>query len=167
MKKFIIPLTVILLVAGAAFYAVNSQAYMNPYMSRPWHPQGSYCPNCGMYLGPGMMGQGMGYGMMGRGMGQGMMGQGMGYGMMGRGMGPGMWSQGYRQPGWQKPEPLKEKDVKSFLENYLKAMRNPNLKLGQIKDAGEVFEVEILTKEDSLVDKVIVDKYGGGMRSFY
>lgn len=40
----------------------------------------------------------------------------------------------------------------------LKCMRNPNLKLGKVKDTGNAFEAEILTKNNSLVDKVLVDK---------
>jgi hypothetical protein len=40
----------------------------------------------------------------------------------------------------------------------IKSMRNPNLKLGKVKDAGNAFEAEILTKNNSLVDKVLVDK---------
>ncbi|MFH1490028.1 MAG: hypothetical protein ABII06_14090 [Pseudomonadota bacterium] len=138
----------------------------------------------GYGMGPGMMGQGygMGPGMMGQGygMGPGMMGQGygMGPGMMGQGygMGPGMMGQGYGMgPGYgygrqyqQPQEPMEEKDAKELLENYLKSTRNPNLKLGNIKDAGSVFEAEIVTKKDgSLVDKVAVDKYTGWMRSVY
>jgi hypothetical protein len=34
------------------------------------------------------------------------------------------------------------------------AVKNPNLKLGKMKDAGECFEVEILTKTNDLVDRV-------------
>ena len=46
-------------------------------------------------------------------------------------------------------------------------MKNPNLKLGAIKDAGSAFEAEIVTKDDSLVDKIMVDKATGWMRSSY
>lgn len=136
----------------------------------------------GYGMGPGMMGRGMGPGRMGRGygygygMGPGMMGPGYGYGM-----GPGMMGPGYGRgygmgPGYgyqagppyqQPPKPMEEKDAKALLENYLTTNRNPNLKLGKIEDRGNAFEAEILTKNGSLVDKILVDKATGWMRSAY
>jgi len=100
-------------------------------------------------------------------------GHGMGTGMMGRGsgMGPGMMGRGYGQqdePRYQQPQsPLGEKDARAILEDYLSSMRNPNLELGEIKDRGDAFEAEILTKDNSLVDRVLVDKNTGWMRSAY
>jgi hypothetical protein len=41
------------------------------------------------------------------------------------------------------------------------------LEIGNITDAGEVFEAEIVTKDNSLVDKVLVDKSSGWIRSAY
>lgn len=122
-------------------------------------PQGgyggwNYCPYCESYMGPGMMGGGM----MGRGM--------MGPGMMGPGYGP-QYGTPYG-PQYQQPrEPMKEKDAKAMLDNYLQSARNPNLKLGKIEDKGSYFEAEILTEEDSLADKIAVDKTTGWMRSIY
>jgi hypothetical protein len=86
-----------------------------------------------------------------------------GQGMMGgpRKMGPG---QGQQQ---QLQKPLEEKDARAILENYITNMKNPNLQLGKIKDAGTTFEAEILTKDNSLVDKIMVDKATGWMRSAY
>ncbi len=107
--------------------------------------------------------QGNGGHMMGSGMmGSGMMGQGMGHGMMGQ--------DHERQHGSQDRQlqkPLDKKDARALLENYLKSMKNPNLKLGTIKDVGPAFEAEILTIEDSLVDKIVVDKNTGLLRSIY
>jgi rubrerythrin len=116
----------------------------------------------------GMGGYGMGPGMMrGRGWGPGIMGPGM----RGWGMGPGMMGPGYGYPygpSYRQPHlVLDEKKVKEILENYLKSTRNPNLKLGKIEDKGNVFEAEILTQKDSLVDKILVDKYTGWLRSAY
>jgi hypothetical protein len=132
------------------------------------------------WMGPYMMGQGyygMGPGMMyrGYGMGPGMMGYGygMGYGMMGRGygMGPGYGSPnapGYQAPQYRQPaEPLNEKDAEKLLNNYLQSTRNPNLKLGKIEDKGDSFEAEIKTKNGDLVDKIVIDKKTGWMRSTY
>ncbi len=94
-------------------------------------------------------------------------GYGMGPGMMGRGMGPGMMGPGYGPQYQQERKPLTEKEVKAMVENYLQATRNPNLKLGKITDKDQYFEAEIVTKSDSLVDKIIVDKQTGWMRSVY
>ena len=154
MGKILLALVVILIVGIAVAYA------QNPGMmgGQCWN----YCPYCGQYMGQGMMGGGM----MGRGMmgGCGMMG---GQGMMGPGYGQ-QQPQQYQQPQYQQPQkPLEEKDAKEILENYIKNIKNPNLKLGKIKDTGNAFEAEIVTKEDSLVDKIIVDKMTGWMRSGY
>jgi hypothetical protein len=109
-------------------------------------------------------------------MGSGMMGGGMmGGGMMGRGMGPGTIGPGYRNeygpqysPQYRQPQKqLEENDARAILGNYLKSTRNPNLKLGKIEDKGNAFEAEILTKNDSLVDRILVDKNNGGMHSAY
>ena len=109
------------------------------------------------------MGHGYGYsrgfGMMGgygSGMGPGMMG-GSGYGM-GRGYGPQSQSTG---------KSIDAKEAEAMMKDYLKSTRNPNLKLGKIKDAGKVFEAEILTKNNDLVDRVQIDKATGYIRSVY
>jgi hypothetical protein len=41
------------------------------------------------------------------------------------------------------------------------------LKLGKIKDAGNAFEAEIVTQDNSLVDRVLIDKTSGWMRPAY
>ena len=110
--------------------------------------------------------------------GQGMGGRGWGHGYgMGRGhmMGPGYQGYGPQYgspyggpPQYQGPqEPLKEKDVQAMLENYVQSTRNPNLKVGKITEKDAYFEAEILTKNDALVDKILVDKNTGWMRSIY
>ena len=69
---------------------------------------------------------------------------------------------------YQESEKLfEESNVKSMLNDYLKSIGNPNLKLGDITEKEAVFEAEILTKDGSLVDKLAVDKSTGGMRSVY
>jgi hypothetical protein len=155
---------------------------------------GWYCPYCGQYSGPGGgyggygMGPGMmGYGYGGYGMGPGMMGRGyggygMGPGMMGGpgyggyGMGPWMmrhhgmgygYGYGYGPQYREREKPLKEDEAKEMVENYLKNTRNPNLKLGKITEKGAYYEADIVTKDNSLVDKILVDKYSGWMRSAY
>lgn len=115
---------------------------------------------------------GFGYGMR-RGFGGGYRyGYGMGPGMMGGygyGMGPGMMggygrgSRFYRYG--EKSVDMKE--AQTMMNDYLASMKNPNLKVGKIKDAGDDYEAEILTKENSVVDKVLIDKNTGWMRSAY
>jgi hypothetical protein len=130
------------------------------------------CPDCGRTMGPGMMGRGyrMGPGMMGQGYGYGPGMRGRGYdqrpgmGDPGQSLAPGKMGSDY---GPQNRQPLEQKEARLILENHLKATRNPNLKLGELKDTGPTFEAEILTKDDSLVDKIAVDKNTGWMRSVY
>jgi hypothetical protein len=112
--------------------------------------QWNYCPYCGAPMGPGMMGPGYG----------------RGYGMMGPGYGP-QYGPPHGPPYQQPREPMKEKDAGQIVENYLRATRNPNLKLGKIIEKDTYFEAEILTKEGSLADKLAVDKSSGWMQSIY
>ena len=113
----------------------------------------NYCPYCGApYEGARGYGRGQGYGMHHWGLGP------------GYGMGPG-W--GSRRPYRQLQEPLEMEDAKKLVEDYLKFSRNPNLKVGKIEDKGQSFEVEIVTKEGSLVDKLAVNKETGWVGSIY
>jgi hypothetical protein len=75
--------------------------------------------------------------------------------------------QGYGPQYQQESKPLTEKDVRAILENYVQSTHNPNLKLGKIAEKDYYFEAEILTKNNSLVDKILVDKQTGWMRSVY
>ena len=112
------------------------------------------------------MGHGYGYSR-GRGM---MGGYGSGYGM-GRGMmrynyGDGT-GRGYGRPYPSTGKAIDAKEAEAMMKDYLKSSRNPNLKLGKIKDIGKAFEAELLTKENSVVDKIHIDKNTGWMRSAY
>jgi hypothetical protein len=163
-----------LLILAFTIYGGGVKAHMGPGMMGGGGSGGWYCPYCGHPMGPGG-GHGMGHGMMDPGM----MGPGMmGPGMMGPEMGLGMMGPGYRgyEPQYapsygpqyqQSPKPLGDKDAKAMLENYIQSTRNPNLKLGKITEKDNYFEAEILTKENSLVDKILVDKFTGWMRSTY
>ncbi len=44
---------------------------------------------------------------------------------------------------------------------------NPNLKVGKVREKDGAYEVEIVTKEGSLVDKLQVNKQTGWFRSTY
>jgi hypothetical protein len=90
--------------------------------------------------------------------GSGMMGgYNSGYGM-GRGYGRQYPSTG---------KSIDAKEAEAMMKDYVKSSRNPNLKLGKIKDMGVAFEAEILTKKNDLVDKVHIDKATGYIRSAY
>lgn len=133
----------------------------------------------GQGMGPGAMGQGMGRGM-GRGMGQGftgrgMMGQGMmpmmmrmHRGMMGRGfMGRGMMGRGFANHGMRVTPSLNitAKDVRRFLEKRLKWMDNKRLKVGAIKETDDdTITADIVTVDDSLVQRFTIDRATGWMR---
>ncbi|HOV84845.1 MAG TPA: hypothetical protein PLM79_00675 [Syntrophobacteraceae bacterium] len=156
---FILPVFVLIMLLGIAGVFAQQQA---PGAGKD-QAQGSgsqqggwYCPHCGHM-------QGMGSGMMGRGMMMNcpMMGQGgtMGHGgMMHGGTGQG-------QPG----APLTEDQAKTMVDNYLKSMNNPNLKMGKLTgpEGKDYYEAEILTKDGSLVDRIQVNKNTGWFRSAY
>ncbi|MGD0820940.1 MAG: hypothetical protein ABSA71_09360 [Desulfomonilia bacterium] len=92
---------------------------------------------------------------------------GHGGGMMwhGGGCGPGMMGSG---PGYYRSgEPLTIDQAKSTVERYIAFSRNPNIKVGQVTEKDKYFEAEIITKEGSIVDKLMIDKQTGWMRSVY
>lgn len=70
-------------------------------------------------------------------------------------------------PGQTPGKPLTQDQAKLLLENYLKNVNNPNLKLGSIISKDGVFEAQIVTKDGSLVDKLEVSKDTGWFRSAY
>ncbi len=118
-----------------------------------------YWPVCGVLLNPGMMGQGQGA------MQSGMMGNMMQPGMMGNMTQPGMMGQGMHGNVSSLQAPLTKDDVRVLMEYKLRFfIRNPNLKLGKIKETEEGFEVQIVTRDDSLVNQFVIDKNTGIMK---
>jgi hypothetical protein len=117
-------------------------------------------------MGPGMMGPGYG-------MGPGMMGPGyrMGPGMMGPGwareMNPSFSDRENPQHMSRQMGPLEKKDAAEIVDNYIQSTRNPNLKVGKIEDSGNAFKAQIVTKDNSLVEEVLIDKRSGYMRPAY
>jgi hypothetical protein len=116
-------------------------------------------------------------------MGSGMMGpwmMGRGYGTWGAPtMGPAMcpmrgywadaisrdWAGSYY--GTPLAKPLTKEDTTAIVKNYLASTRNPNLKIGDVKESDDFFKVEIVTRDDSLVDEILVDKRTGSISSAY
>ena len=146
---------------GRGGYGMMGPGMMGYSMMSQGGYGGGYCPNCpytsprgGYGLDPGMMTPGM--------MGPGMMDYGGNgnYGMMGSG-------RGYPQRYGGHMGSLEEKEARKIVENYIDYTRNPNLKVGKIVDSGNAFRAQIITKDNSLVEEVLIDKVSGSMRSAY
>lgn len=85
----------------------------------------------------------------------------------GYGMGHGMMGPGYNTQYKPSGKPIDLKEAKAMMTDYLKSSRNPNLKLGKIKDTGNAFEAEIRTRNNALVDRILIEKAMGEIRSAY
>jgi hypothetical protein len=101
-------------------------------------------------------------------------GYGPGYHMRGwgGGYGPGMM-QGYRYgPGYHRSGAqgdqnlnLTTDDVKTRMERWLSVRANPRLKLGEVKEKdADTITAEIVTKDNSVVERFIVDRHTGFTR---
>lgn len=60
---------------------------------------------------------------------------------------------------------LSKDQAKQLLEDYLAKSDNPNLRVGDITDKGNVFEATILAKDGTVVQKIQVDKNSGWFRN--
>jgi len=144
---------------GAAMAALGfaAPATAQPYGYGYGMMGGGYGPGWGMMRGYGP-GYGMGPGMMGGygpGWGHGyMMGPGYGPGMMGPGYGPGYGA------GYGRDLNLTTDNVKNYLEQMI---RNPNLKVGEVKQQGDdEIVATIVTKDNGgLVQKLVVNRHTG------
>jgi hypothetical protein len=98
-------------------------------------------------------------------------GYGMGPGMMGRGPG----AAGFAPPCWGGPgagyapagQPLTKDSATQILQSYVARIGNPNLKLGEVTETGTAFEGKIVTKDGSLVEKLVVDKSTGWVQQTF
>jgi hypothetical protein len=124
---------------------------------------GGGCPMMRGMMGSGQ--QGMGQGMMGGGcpMMRGMMGSGqqgmMGPGMMQGGMGPGMGGMfgSHVTPMMN----LSVEDVRSYLTVQLDRLNNKRLKIGDITSDDGTVTADIVTIDNSLVQRLKVDRHTG------
>jgi hypothetical protein len=163
MKKLLFT-SVLILVLALTFYGVEARAEEPELVWRPGQPIAT-CFYCRNPMGPMGAWFGMGPGTMAPIRTSWMMGPEM--------MGPRMMGVGYpsfgpgHQPLVKVVRALEEKDVITMMESYLQGIRNPNLKLGEIKDKDAYFEVQIVTKNNVLVDTILVDKQTGWVRSIY
>lgn len=92
----------------------------------------------------------------------------MGDTMMGRGWwGPGGTS-GWHTMGFSVSGlTLTKEQAAQIARAHLQALGNPNLGLGELIDFEPYFETTILTKDGTLVEKLLVDKRSGWLRSVY
>ncbi len=65
------------------------------------------------------------------------------------------------QPG----KPLSKDQAKALVEQYVHT--NPNLKVGKVTEKNGIYEVNVVTKDGSLVDKIQVNRQTGWFRSAY
>ena len=114
-----------------------------------------FCPWCGSPgLGRGMMGPGIVRPGWGRGMG--MMGPGMHHG----------WARNEASGDTgRKIRPLDKDEAEMLMKNYIVA--NPNLKIIAVTEKDDIYTGEVVTKDDSLVEKLEVDKNTGWMKLVY
>ena len=124
----------------------------------PGMMQGGMCP--------GMMQGGMGPGTMQGGMGPGMMQGGMGRGMMQSGMGAGMMQGGMGAIFGSRVTPmmtLSVDDVRGYLTVQLDRLNNKRLKVGDIKADDGTITADIVTLDNSLVQRLKVDLHTGAI----
>jgi len=62
---------------------------------------------------------------------------------------------------------LTRDDVEHIVEDYLAHTGNPNLKMGKITETEQEFEIEIITQENSLVERLIIDRGTGRLNITY
>ena len=117
-------------------------------------------------MGPGMMQGGMGPGMMQGGMCPDMMQGGMGPGMMQGGMGPGMMQDGMGALFGSRVTPimnLSAEDVRGYLAVQIDRLNNKRLKVGEIKVDDGTIIADVVTIDNSLVQRLKVNRHTGAI----
>lgn len=76
-------------------------------------------------------------------------------------MGPGSMGPPVSKPG----QPLSADQAKAMVEQHIAG--NPNLKVGKVAEKDGTYEVDVVTKDGSLVDKIQVNKQTGWFRPGY
>jgi hypothetical protein len=130
-------------------------------------------PSMGGQMMGGMMDQGMmGQQMMGPGQpnqptGQPMMGCPMMAGMMGQGgMGPGMMQSGMGTVFGSRVTPmmnLSAEDIRGYLDAQLERLNNKRLKVGDVKSEDGTITADIVTVDNSLVQRLKVNPHTGAI----
>lgn len=175
-SRFVSTASLVVCIASAtatAAIAQGMQGGMGPGMMQGDRTSGTSTSN----MPQGGMSQGMGSGMMQGGMGQGMMCpmmgsmmSGMMQGGMGQGtMGPGMIGQGMMRGGaggmfGSRVTPmmnLSVDDVRGYLGMQIERLNNKRLKIGNISADSGTISAEIVTVDNSMVQKLKVDRHTG------
>ncbi len=137
MKRIVVGTLVAALVVGTAAFALAGPFGPGPYFQRTQAYGGSGWGHGPMHMGP----------------------------MMGSGFGPG--AGGFTPPCWQAAgytqagQPLTKDTATQILQSYVARTGNPNLKLGEVTETDTTFEAKIVTKDGSLVQKLLVEKATG------
>lgn len=184
MRGIRIPFATVATLAMAMTASSVAHAQSTKEMERGMMPDHAQCMSMmrdGMSnMGSGMMDQQTGGGMMGQHKDGGMMdgdmmtssnrGGTMGGGMMGRGMmGSGMMGAGGARPGMgglfgSRVTPvmnLSVDDVRGYFDAQLKRLNNKRLKLGDIKSEDATITADVVTVDNSLVQRLKVDRHTG------
>ena len=176
MRRFIqlgVPLIAFGVMGSMALAQTQNQAPATDYSAH--HQQTEQPPAMTGGMGPGMMQGGMGPGMMQGGMGPGMMQGGMGPdmtqggmcpGMMQGGMGRGMMQGGMGALFGSRVTPtmnLSVDDVRGYLAVQLDRLNNKRLKVGDVKSEDGTITADIVTIDNSLVQRLKVDRHTGAI----
>lgn len=103
-------------------------------------------------------------GMMQGGMGPGMMSPGMmGRGMMGQGMGSRMTRGGMFGSRVTPMMNLSVDDVRSYLDMQIERLNNKRLKISNVSADDGVISAEVVTVDNSLVQRLKVDRHTGAI----
>ena len=90
-----------------------------------------------------------------------------GCGMMYRGMPYGQFCPGPRSRPYGAPKPVKTTDeARQLIERYYSGY-DQHLRCGRIEEKDWYFEADVLDRNGSVTDRVIVDKRTGRIRSIY
>jgi hypothetical protein len=142
MKRAMVSVSIL----GALLLLVPPMVYSQQQGPSPQGQAGWNCP--GMQMGGGWHGS-KGYGH-GRGHGRGMGKCGLGIGRMMHD------NQG---------KPLTKEQADQVFQRYVEMKNNPNLKLGEVMEKGDLFEATVTTQEGSLVEKVELNRNTGWFRN--
>lgn len=75
------------------------------------------------------------------------------------------YDQKYKNKSPKPEEQITIDKAQSLVYNYINLLGFPGLRSGKIIDRGNEFEAEILTGDESLFDKIIIDKQSGEIKS--
>ena len=63
---------------------------------------------------------------------------------------------------WAQKQSISKEQAHEIVSNHVKKL-NPNLAVGQINDAGNFYEAEILSKDNEVIQLIGIDKFSGRM----